>query len=155
MDLGRAPSNGLGRKSRRFMADRQTGSGSTVEPASATSAAVGRLGGTSIDEIPPEGLRRRAPRPAGTGRLRIESLAGFARARASGWVREKSKDVPSWMLSVVFHLAILLIFWQIVLPLAGRASDLNTIVLGRGPDSDPGFLEGVGDSFATVEARQG
>ncbi len=70
-------------------------------------------------------------------------------------VCERWKDAPSWLLSLMLHAALLLVFWQILLPLARRDYLFDTIVAGFGPGEDPGFLDGTGDALETIETRQG
>lgn len=111
--------------------------------------------GSAIDDFEPSWPIAPAPRANAKSFSVTAFLAAALPARVSVWVNQHVKEAPSWLASLMFHVVILIVFWQILLPMARREVVLNTIVAGVGPGSDPGFLEGNGDAFETVEARQG
>src|SRR5437899_3015345 len=59
------------------------------------------------------------------------------------WAKNRLEEAPGWLASLLLHVAILLVFWQIVLPLAQRNRPLETILVGNGPGDEPGFLDGL------------
>src|SRR5437764_254090 len=64
-------------------------------------------------------------------------------ARYPAWVKNRLEEAPGWLASLVLHVAILLVFWQIVLPLAQRNRPIEAIIVGNGPFDEPGFLDGL------------
>src|SRR6266850_6921499 len=69
-----------------------------------------------------------------------------ALARYPAWAKDRLEEAPGWLASLLLHVAILLVFWQIVLPLAQRNRPLETIIVGNGPGSEPGFLDALAAS---------
>jgi hypothetical protein len=137
------------------MADRQIIPGVPVCAASASITQAADLAALSFDELQPtQSVVQRPTRIGENTALQSASIWEKVHSRIAERVRERLKEAPSWLLSLMFHVAILIIFWQILLPLARRDFNFDTIV-GFGPGDDPGFFDGKGDPFETIEARQG
>jgi hypothetical protein len=65
-------------------------------------------------------------------------LAGYP-----AWAKNRLEEAPGWLASLLLHVAALLVFWQIVHPMAQRTRSLETIIVGNGPFDEPGFLDGL------------
>ena len=59
------------------------------------------------------------------------------------WAKNRLEEAPGWLASLLLHVAALLVFWQIVLPMAQRIRPLETIIAGNGPFDETGFLDGL------------
>src|SRR5260370_40178782 len=77
--------------------------------------------------------------------------AAFAKSPA--WGKNRLEEAPGWLASLLLHVAILLVFWQIVMPLAQRNRPLETIIVGNGPGDEPGILDGLAAADGNLAAE--
>lgn len=85
------------------------------------------------------------------------SLKPGATAEYPAWAKDRLEEVPGWLTSLLLHVAILLVFWQIVLPLSQKNRPVETVILGYGADDESGFFAGMAavDGGPSLEDAEG
>jgi hypothetical protein len=73
-----------------------------------------------------------------------------APAEIPAWARDRLEEAPGWLASLLVHVLVLLVFWQIVLPLAQKSRPFETILVGFGAGEDPGIADGLAAMDAVI-----